>query len=406
MNRAKLKRIRPLEIRLLFLSALLLSFHPGVTAQAPQGRGAPGRGNPDGPVVVSPEVLPDRRVIFRFYAPQAQQVRVVFEGAERTSGVPSGGASLTKGSGGVWQATFGPLDSGAYRYNFAVDGAMVTDPRNIESERMQVMTRSILYVPGAEFMDTKDVPHGAVSVVTYFSKVLNKFRRLHIYTPPGYEASQQKYPVLYLLHGANESDDSWSTVGRAGFILDNLIAEGRSVPMIVVMPNGHVDQTPPRLDGGAPGGPPPMRRELVDFPNEFAADILPYVESHYRTIPDRGHRAISGLSMGGSQTLNIAFASLEKFSAIGVFSSGILGGNAADWEKSHLAALENANLKKGLKTIWVSTGASDFLLANSKATVEMLNRHGFSASFRESEGAHTWANWRNYLHEFAPGLFR
>lgn len=406
MNRSKLTRIGARGIRLLFLSALLIIFHPGTSAQTPQGRGAPGRVGPDGPVVVSPTVLPDRRVIFRFYAPGAQQVRAAFEGAERTSGVPSGGMNLTKGPDSVWQATLGPLDPGAYRYNFAVDGAIVTDPRNIESERMQVMTRSILYVPGAAFMDTEDVPHGAVSLVTYFSKVLNKFRRLHIYTPPGYEASQQRYPVLYLLHGANESDDSWSTVGRAGFILDNLIADGRSVPMIVVMPNGHVDQTPPSLGGGVPGGPPPIRRELVDFPNEFAADIMPYIESHYRTIPDRAHRAIAGLSMGGSQTLNIAFASLEKFSAIGVFSSGILGGKAADWEKGHLAALDDPKLKKELKTIWFSTGSADFLLPNSKATVEMLNRHGFSATFRESAGAHTWANWRNYLHEFAPGLFR
>jgi enterochelin esterase-like enzyme len=269
------------------------------------------------------------------------------------------------------------------------------------------MTRSILYIAGAAFMDTGNVPHGAIAVATYFSRTLNKIRRFHIYTPPGYEANQQKYPVLYRLHGANESDDSWSTVGRAGFILDNLIADGKAVPMIIVMPNGHVDQTPPRLAGGAtPGVAPPIRRELVDFPKEFLDDILPYVENHYRTISDRSHRAIAGLSMGGSQTLNIAFANLEKFSAVGVFSSGILGGNLADWEREHLAALDDPKLKKGLKTLWFSTGSSDFLLANSKATVEMFNRHGFSASFRESEGAHTWANWRNYLHELAPRLFR
>ena len=392
--------------RVLMLSALLLAVH-STHAQTPPGTGGPARIGPDGPVVVSPEVLPDHRVVFRFYAPQAQQVRAVFEGAEQTSGVPSGGVSLTKAPDGLWQTTFGPLDAGAYRYNFAVEGAIVTDPRNIESERMQVMTRSILYVPGAAFMDTKDVPHGAVAVVTYFSKVLNKFRRIHIYTPPGYEANQQKYPVLYLLHGANESDDSWSTVGRAGSILDNLIADGKSVPMIVVMPNGHVDQTPPNLAGiGTPGSPPLLQRELVDFPNEFTGDILPYVESHYRAIPDRLHRAIAGLSMGGAQTLNIAFANPDKFSAAGVFSSGILSGGLDDWEKSHLATLDDPKLKKGLKMIWFGTGSSDFLLATSKATVEMLNRHGLSATFQESAGAHTWVNWRNYLYQFAPRLFR
>jgi enterochelin esterase-like enzyme len=364
-----------------------------LAAQAPPAanKGAqPGRG-PRGPVVVSPEVLPDRRVIVRLYAPKAQDVRVSLDG----------GVKLTKGDNDVWEATLGPLDPGAYRYSFTVDGASVTDPRNIEMERMQVVTRSILHVPGAAFMDTKNVPHGAVGVVTYYSNVLKKFRRFHVYTPPGYEANQQKYPVLYLLHGANESDDSWSTVGRGNFILDNLIADGKAVPMIVIMPNGHIDQTPPN-----PGVPGALRVEFAAFPNEFVSDIMPYVESHYRTIPDRPHRAIAGLSMGGAQTLNIAFTHLDWFSAIGVFSSGILGGNVADWEKNHLAALDDPGLKKGLKMIWFSTGSEDALLPVSKASVEMLNKHGFTATFQESPGAHTWVNWRNYLYEVAPQLFR
>jgi enterochelin esterase-like enzyme len=342
-------------------------------------------------VVVSPEVLPDRKVIVRLYAPEAHDVRVSLDG----------GVKLTKGENGVWETTVGPLDPGAYRYSFTLDGASVTDPRNIEMERMQVMTRSILYVPGAPFMDTRPVPHGAVSVVTYDSGVLKKVRRLHIYTPPGYEANQQKYPVLYLLHGANESDDSWSTLGRGNFILDNLIADGKTVPMIVVMPNGHIDQTPPNS-----GAPASQRVEFATFPNEFVRDIMPYVENHYRTIPDRSHRAIAGLSMGGAQTLNIAFAHLDWFSSIGVFSSGILGGNVTDWEKSHLAALDDPGLKNGLKMIWFSTGSEDSLITTSKATVEMLKRHGFAATFQESTGAHTWVNWRNYLYEVAPQLFR
>ena len=384
---------------LTFLAYPLLSASQ-LVAQAPplSGRGAPPGGGPVAPVVVSPEVLQDRRVIVRFYAPHARDVKVFFE---------RGGQSLTKGADGVWQATLGPLDPGSYRYGFSVDGASVTDPRNIETERMQVVTRSILHVPGAAFMDTKNVPHGAVAVATYYSGVLKKFRRFHIYTPPGYEANQQKYPVIYLLHGANESDDSWSTVGRASFILDNLIADGRAVPMIVVMPNGHIDQTPPDLSFLAhPGGPPALRAELVNFPDEFASDIMPYVESHYRTIPDRAHRAIAGLSMGGTQTLNIAVANLDRFSAIGVFSSGILGENVADWEKDRLTALDDPKLKKGLKMIWFSTGSDDSLITITRATVEMLNRHGFAATFEESTGAHTWVNWRNYLNEFAPRLFR
>ena len=251
---------------------LLLACQLIAQAPPPAGTGAqPGRG-PRSPVVVSPEVLPDRHVILRLYAPQAQEVRVSLDG----------GVKLTKGNNDVWEANVGPLDPGAYRYTFTVDGATVTDPRNIEMERMQVMARSILYVPGAAFMDTRTVPHGAVAVVTYYSEVLKKYRRFHVYTPPGYEANSQRYPVLYLLHGANESDDSWSTVGRGNFILDNLIADGKAVSMIVVMPNGHIDQTPPNRDA-----PAPLRSEFATFPDEFVSDIMPYVESNYRTIPDR-----------------------------------------------------------------------------------------------------------------------
>jgi enterochelin esterase-like enzyme len=384
---------------LVFLSALLLTSVIVLNAQAPAGRG--GRG----PVVVSPQVLQDRRVVVRLYSPQAKQVTV--------TGIVTPAVNLSKASDeGVWEATLGPVDPGAYRYGFQVDGTSVIDPRNVDMERMQVQVRSILYVPGAAFMDTRDVPHGAVALVNYYSKALGKFRRMHVYTPPGYEANQQKYPVLYLHHGANESDDSWWTVGRAGFILDNLIADGKAVPMIVVMPNGHTNQIPPNTGGaaaapGAPPAAPPAARPADEYPGDFVTDILPYTESHYRVIADRPHRAIAGLSMGGSQTLNIAYSHLDQFSAIGVFSSGILGGqDPAVWEKAHLEALDNAALKKGLKTVWFSTGSDDPLLPTSKATVELLKKHGFPATFAESTGAHTWINWRNYLNQFAPLLFR
>jgi len=390
------------RVRLLILPASLSLFLlGGALAQAPapaQGKAGPGRG----PVITSPEVLPDHRVTVRFFAPNAQKVTVNGLGEV---------ANLTKGDNGVWEATVGPLVPGAYRYGFTVDGAYVIDTRNIDMERMQVMVRSIVYVPGAAFMDERDVPHGAVSLVNYYSTVLGKFRRMHVYTPPGYETNQQKYPILYLHHGANESDDSWWTVGRAGFILDNLIADGKAVPMVIVMPNGHTNQIPPNTGRGpaAPGeaAAPAPRRAPDQYPDEFVTDIMPYAESHYRIITDRDHRAIAGLSMGGSQTLNIAFSHLDWFSAIGVFSSGILGGQGmSDWEQAHLAALDNPALKKGLKMIWFSTGSEDALTPTSKATVELLNKHGFNATFRPSGGAHVWPNWRDYLYQVAPQLFR
>jgi enterochelin esterase-like enzyme len=368
---------------------LLLGLSAGAQAPAPAG-GAPGRG----PVIVSPEVLPDRRVTVRFYAPQAQRVTVNGLGEIM---------NLNKGDNGVWEATIGPLVPGAYRYGFTVDGAYVIDTRNVDMERMQVMIRSILYVPGATFMDERNVPHGAVSIVNYHSPVLGKFRRMHVYTPPGYETSQQKYPVLYLHHGANESDDSWSTVGRAGFILDNLIADGKAVPMIVVMPNGHTNQVPPPAPTTGVHAPP---RPPDLYPDEFVNDIMPYVEGHYRIAADRAHRAIARLSMGGGQTLNIAFSHLDWFSAIAVFSSGIAEGQNPIWEKNHLAALDDPELKKGLKLIWFSTGSEDPVISRSKSTADVLKKHGFPATFRASGGAHVWPNWRDYLYQVAPQLFR
>lgn len=368
---------------------------------------AAGRG-PAAPAVTSPEVLPDHSVVFRILAPQATAVALRGSDMPQLAGggrgaQPNPGPTFVKNDKGIWEATVGPVAPGAYRYNFSVNGVNVIDPRNPATSESNGNTWSLVVIPGSDIFDTKNVPHGAVASVTYYSTALGKFRRMHVYTPPGYEAGASKYPVFYLLHGAGDSDDSWTSVGRAGFILDNLIADKKAKPMIVVMPAGHTSQMQGMGRGAAPtpGAAPPRD----EFSEDFVGDIMPYIEKNYRTINDRAHRAIAGLSMGGSQTLNIAFTHLDRFSSIGVFSSGVLGGTAADWEKNHSADLDNAALKKGLHMVWFSTGVDDSLITNSKATVEMLNKHGFSATFRESPGAHTWINWRNYLSEFAPQLF-
>jgi enterochelin esterase-like enzyme len=378
---------------------------PAAVAPARAGRG------PQGPAVVSPEILPDGRVTFRILAPQAETVALrggdipQLAGAGRGA-TPNPGPTFTKDEKGVWETTVGPISPGAYRYTFQVNGVTVIDPRNPSISESNANVWSMFYVPGADFMDTKQVPHGAVSAITYYSTALSKFRRMHVYTPPGYEASgSQKYPVFYLLHGAGDCDESWTSVGRAGFIIDNLIADKKAKPMIVVMPAGHTSQTQGMGRGAAPaaGGPPPRD----EFGEDFVNDIMPYVEKNYRTLNDRAHRAIAGLSMGGGQTLNVGFSHLDHFSYIGVFSSGILGGaGPAEWEKNHLTDLDNASLKKGLKALWFRTGVDDGLITNSKSTVELLNKHGFSATFKESPGAHTWINWRNYLNEFTPMLFQ
>ncbi len=381
-------------------------------AEPARGRGA-GRG-PQTPPVISPEVLPDRRVTFRILAPQAESVRL--NGGD----IPGNnqGAPLTKGTNGVWEVTLGPIDPGAYRYTFNVNGVAVVDPRSPTISESNNNIWSLVCVPGSEFMDTREVPHGAVAAVTYYSTALKKFRRMHIYTPPGYEAGEGKFPVFYLLHGASDSDNSWSSVGRASFILDNLIAAGKAKPMLVVMPAGHTSSAGFGARGrGAAGGDAP-RPAVDEFTQDFLTDIMAHVEKNYRVHREASNRAIAGLSMGGSQSLNIAMPNLDKFAYVGVFSSGLIGsfggrGGAAagtssgpTWEERHLAVLDDANLKKGLKLLWFATGKEDFLIETSRGTVAMLKKHGFEPVFNETSGAHTWINWRNYLNEFAPQLFR
>jgi enterochelin esterase family protein len=221
---------------------------------------------------------------------------------------------------------------------------------------------------------------------------------MHVYTPPGYERSRDVYPVFYLLHGAFDGDDSWSTVGRAGFILDNLIAARDARPMIVVMPDGHTS----RFGGGGAGA-----LNMADFVHEFTADIKPYIEYNYRIRGGRASTAIAGLSMGGAQTLDIAFGNLAAYAYVGVYSSGVFGiADNADWENRHRTALDDETLKRGLQLVWFSTGKDDFLLDTTKATVAMLEKHDFDVVYEESTGGHTWINWREYLSKFAPQLFR
>ena len=392
---------RCLIVRFFVILMLFVATSPDVSAQ-PRGQ--------QGPQIVSPEISADGRMTFRILAPKAEAVRL------SAGDIPNNnqGAEMTKSESGVWEATLGPLEPGAYRYVFNVDGVPVVDPRNSAISESNNNVWSLATVPGSEWMDTRDVPRGAVAAVTYYSKSLGRFRRMHVYTPPGYEGGSEKFPVFYLLHGAGDNDHAWSSVGRAGFILDNLIAAGKTRPMIVAMPAGHTRSFgfgPPRPPADGDAARPPVD----EFGQDFVEDVMPYVERHYRVIADRDHRAIAGLSMGGMQTLNIAVEHLDQFAYFGVFSSGVFGiaggfGGGANaqgpsWEERNLAALDNAQLKTGLKLAWVATGKDDFLLNTSRATVDMLKKHGFDVTYRETEGGHTWLVWRQYLIEFAPLLF-
>jgi len=398
---------------------------PATAGQAAPASAQPGPGEGRGggaPAVVSPEVSADRRITFRINAPQAKAVRV---SAGDIPGLGQTGV-MTRGENGVWTFTSAPVPPGAYRYNVNVDGIAVIDPRNPLTSVSNNNVWSLALVPGSDIFDTKDVPHGAVASITYYSAPLKRHRRMHVYTPPGYESNNAKYPVFYLLHGAGDSDEAWTSVGRAGIILDNLIAARKAQPMIVVMPAGHTNGPAPGM-----GGPAPALTIPPGQPDEFAQDftmaIRPYIEKQYRVRTGREHRAIAGLSMGGSQTLNIAIPNLTDYAYIGVFSSGLIGGaggrgrGAAPtaqaaaapaapfgeaWEKRNLAMLDNAAAKKGLKVFWLSTGTDDFLIETTRSTVELLKRHGFTPQYIESAGGHTWLNWRDYLSQFAPLLFQ
>ncbi len=371
---------------------------PAAPAPPPAARRG---GGPRAPQVVSPEVKDDRTVTFRIHAPKAEEVRL------NTSDLPGGFAPrpLTKGENDVWEVTVGPVDAGAYRYTFDVDGVAVVDPRSKEVSESNGNVWSVVHVPGADFIDAANVPHGAVASVYYDSKSLGRQRRMHVYTPPGYEAGDQKYPVLYLLHGAGDIDDSWTSVGRANFILDHLIAAGKAKPMIVVMPAGHTGP----FSFGAPPPPNADGRPNIganDFEKDFTEDIRPYIEQNYRVLTDRPNRAIAGLSMGGAQTLNLAIADLEDYGYVGVFSSGIFRRSPEEWQQEHAETLASESAKSGLKLLWFATGSEDFLIRSSRDTVELFKKNGFNPVFVETKGGHTWLNWRDYLHEFAPQLFQ
>jgi len=352
----------------------------------------------------SVEVQTDRRVHFRIWAPNAKEVKLHAEGPEATPNITpeetakyAAGVPLVMGQQGIWETALGPIEPGTYRYSFTVDGVNTTDPRNPLTSQSLTRSSSLYEVPGADFMEYKTgVPHGAIAAVYYDSSVIPGGRRMHVYTPPGYENGTDRLPVLYLLHAGGDSDDSWGTVGRAGAILDNLIAAGKAAPMIVVMPAGHVS-TEFRLTPGFRMGHDAFNEDLVKV-------ILPYIDAHYRTVPDRHHRAIAGLSMGGVQALNISLANAPNFAYVGVFSSGWFPNAMEEEEKTDVAQYTASGQK--FRLFWIAAGKYDIALQNSHATEEVLKKAGIQVEEHDSGGFHAWNNWRDYLSQFTPLLFR
>ncbi len=360
--------------------------------------------------LVSPEVLSDHRVTFRIYAPKASEVTVAGD-----FGAP---AKLTKDDKGVWSVTVGPLTPDFYTYNFYVDGSgtdgvKTVDPKNALIKQGISSTESMVFVPGkeADFEDNKDVPHGEVRQIWYRSSTLDTQRRMHVYTPPGYESANERYPVFYLLHGGGDEDSGWSTVGRAGFILDNLIAQKKAKPMLIVMPNGSLPRPAnfPRPAAGATRDAEFAKRiaEIQgQFVKELLQDIVPLVEKRFRVHTGAENRALAGLSMGGGQTLAVVTSNPDQFGYVGVWSAAVFG-SSEDYEKRNATFFESADkVNKTVKLFSISVGDQDFLLQGSKNLDELLKKHGIKHELHISSGGHTWINWRHYLNDFAPQLFQ
>jgi len=263
---------------------------------------------------------------------------------------------------------------------------------------------NMFLVPGAEmaFEGNTPIPHGRIHIDWYHSSTLDTMRSMHVYTPPAYESGSSKYPVFYLLHGGGDEDSGWSTIGRAGFILDNLLVAKKAKPMVVVMPNGSMPR-PANAVAGAPGG---AAQDL--FANELLKNVMPYVEKNYRVLANRENRAIAGLSMGGGQTLRVGPSNLDKFSYIGVWSSGVNQQASEDFVKRNAQFLENSDkTNKMVKLFWIGVGEKDTgANAGAKNLAGILKTHNIKAEFHETEGGHTWINWRHYLNDYAQLLFR
>jgi enterochelin esterase family protein len=389
--------------RLALAAALLFllgAAAPPALAQPPRRQPTP---NDD---LKSAEVAADHKVTFRIYAPKADEVSV--------SGEFGPGGPMSKDDRGVWSLTVGPLTPDFYSYTFTVDGVRTVDPKNPMVKPGIASLDSMVLVPGdeADFEATKDVPHGEVRAAWYRSRTLGGSRRMHVYTPPGYEGGSQRYPVLYLLHGGGDDDAGWPTVGRAGFILDNLIAAGRAVPMLVVMPNGSLPR-PANLPRPTPGATPsPEVRAAMEaaqnrFTDELLKEVVPFVETTYRVRPGRDNRAIAGLSMGGGRTLRVVTTHPDQFGYVAVWSAGLFGANAEEWEKRNEAFLKDADKVNGwVRRFEISVGDQDFALAGSKALAGALEKRGVKHAVHISGGGHTWINWRHYLNDLAPKLFQ
>lgn len=350
-----------------------------------------------------PVINPNGTVTFTLTAPSATSVSVTGDWGPLYQ--PST-ASLSEGTGGVWSTTVGPLTPNLYTYNFVIDGATITDPMDADTWTSQPVptgspfpqgpSMSIFVLPGAQaqFLTDNAVPHGRVSTVYYDSQVTGTQRRMQVYTPPGYGRRHQEYPTLYLLHGGGGNDTDWVKQGAANFILDNLLAAHRIVPMVVVMPDANI---------GVPIGDPASDQ----FPEELSSSIVPAVQREFRVLPGAENRALAGLSLGGLQVFDQVLLHPGVFAYYGDFSSGYFPNQLSDLEQNDAARLASPAINRDTRLLWITVGGpGDIAYPNNGPTRALLEKYGIRYTFVQGTGDHVWDTWRHNLVSFAPLLFR
>lgn len=382
---AAISNIEGVDVRL----AAILTWFSAILACAwwtPPGVDAQEFFNP-----VSPEVHSDRTVTFRVKAPDATQVSVV--AIETLPPQP-----MTKDDKGIWSATVGPLPPAIYSYAFQIDGATVTDPRN-PNVKVWIQSNSMVEIPGST-ASARDVPHGTVHLHTYQSRVTGTPRGVVVYTPPTYDAAASRtYPVLYLLHGFGDNQRAWTDVGKADVIADNLIADGRAVPLVIVMPYGH--GVPPEHAGA---GTPGRDENNAKFLNDLESEVMPLVERSYHVATTPDLRAVAGLSMGGGQTLTLALKRQDLFHWAAAFSSAVPEGDPKTFFTQAASDPKAYNARQ--KLLWVGVGKGDSLLARNQTFDQWLSETGITHEYVVTDGGHTWLVWRDYLERVLGRLFK